>query len=139
YDSVYQKVKDPVTGEILKNADGKDSIAKVLKVDTIRWNVYDTIGAKTNLDIRFSLKRESNANTGSYIYDYKEYARDSVITRDSVYSAVDFHWGFTSVTSAKKAVVSGLVAADDTLTFEISEFAIKNKTLKLGTDTLKLQ
>lgn len=139
YDSVYQKVKDPVTGEILKNAVGKDSIVKVLKVDTIRWNVYDTIGAKTNLDIRFSLKRESNANTGSYIYNYKEYARDSVITRDSVYSAVDFHWGFTSVTSAKKAVVSGLVAADDTLTFEISEFAIKNKTLKLGTDTLKLQ
>ncbi|MGN0236404.1 MAG: hypothetical protein ACI4BD_08920 [Paludibacteraceae bacterium] len=138
YDSVYQKVKDPVTGEILKNAAGGDSIAKVEKVDTVRWNEYDTIGAKTNLDIHMTLKRESNANIGSYVYDYKEYARDSVITHDSVRSVVNFHWGFASVTSAKKATVIGVLAAD-TVTLEISDFAKKDKVLMLEGKKLKLQ
>ena len=138
YDSVFQKVKDPVTGEILKNASGGDSIAKVLKVDTVRWNVYDTIGSKSNLDIRMTLNREANVNTGSYTYDYKEYARDSVITHDSVRSVTNFHWGFVSVTSAKKATVIGVLDTD-TVTLEISDFAIKNKVLMLEGKTLKLQ
>lgn len=138
YDSVFQKVKDPVTGEILKNASGGDSIAKVLKVDTVRWNVCDTIGAKSNLDIRMTLKREANVNTGSYTYDYKEYARDSVITHDSVRSVTNFHWGVVSVTSPKKATVIGVLDTD-TVTLEISDFAIKNKVLKLEGKTLKLQ
>lgn len=143
YDSVFQKIKDPATGEVLKNHAGGDSIAKVLKVDTVRWNEFDTIAEATKLTIAMTLNRASNVNTGSYSYEYTAWTRDTAantITVDSTYKSglADFHWGFESVVSAKRGVVLG-VNGTDSVRIAFSDFAKKDKALVIEGKKLKLQ
>lgn len=140
--NVRDTVYDPVTGEPLVNSNGKDSVVIVLKdfVDTVFYDVYDTIGQKTLLDIKLQLnKGTDNLNKGSYIYDYKEFNYDLTVSKDSIVERT-FQWGFSSVTSAKKFIVTAVdEVKKDTIHFEISKFDKKKKVLTLDDNELKLQ
>lgn len=134
-------VVDPVTGDTLKNSKGNDSTIIVKKefVDTVYYNKYDTVGNKMTLKVELALNKKNKANVGSYLYDYKEYNHDLTISKDSVVS-YDFHWGLTSVTTAKKFKVAAVNdVKKDTTYFEISKFDKKKKVLTLGDHELKLQ
>lgn len=139
--NVREYVVDPATGDTLKNSEGKDSIKIVEKnfVDTVYYDVYDTVGNKMTRDVKMQIKRTNNANTGTYYYDYREFNHDLTLAKDSVVDRT-FHWGLKSITSAKKFV---LVAVDDvkkdTVFFEISKFDKKKKTLTLEEREFKLQ
>lgn len=140
--NVKDTVFDPVTGEPLVNSKGKDSIVIVEKefIDTVYYDVYDTVGSKMTLDIKLVLKKDANnVNTGTYLYDYKEFNHDLSLAKDSVVER-DFHWGFSSVTSAKKFVVMAIDdAKKDTVNFEISKFDKNKKVLTLDGREFKLQ
>lgn len=140
--NVRDTVYDPVTGEPLVNSKGKDSVVIVLKdfVDTVYYDVYDTVGNKMVLDIKLELnKNANNLNEGAYSYDYKEFNYDLTVSKDSLVDRT-FQWGLSSVTSAKKFTV---VAIDDikrdTIYFEISKFDKKKKELTLEGNELNLQ
>ena len=140
--NVRDTVFNPETGKPFVNSAGKDSFVIVSKefVDTVRYEVYDTVGNKSTLDIKFVVKKDTkNSNIGSYIFDYKEYDHDLTLTKDSVIDKT-FHWGFSSVTSAKKFIVAAVDdAKKDTMAFEISKFDKKKKVLTLEERELKLQ
>ena len=91
------------------------------------------------LKVELALNKKNKANVGSYLCDYKEYNHDLTISKDSVVS-YDFHWGLTSVTTAKKFKVAAVNdVKKDTTYFEISKFDKKKKVLTLGDHELKLQ
>lgn len=140
--NVKDTVFDPVTGKPLVNSNGKDSIKIVEKefVDTVYYDVYDTVGNKMTLDIKLVLKKDANnANVGTYFFDYKEFNHDLTLAKDSVVDRA-FHWGFASVTSAKKFVVTAVDdAKKDTVNFEISKFDKSKKVLTLEEREFKLQ
>ncbi len=140
--NVKDTVYDPVTGEPLVNSKGKDSIVIVEKefVDTVYYDVYDTVGNKMTLDIKLVLKKDgNNANVGTYLFDYKEFNYDLTLAKDSLVDRA-FHWGFSSVTSAKKFVVTAVDdVKKDTINFEISKFDKNKKVLTLEDREFELQ
>lgn len=140
--NVRDTVYDPATGEPLKNSQGKDSFVIVLKdfVDTVYYDVYDTVGNKMTLDIKLVLNKDSkHNNNGSYLYDYKEYNYDLSVSKDSVVQN-DFKWGFASVTSAKKFELKAVnTQHNDTTILKISNFDIKKKVLTFEDREMKLK
>lgn len=132
-----KNVKDTVygaDGKPLINSNGKDSFIIVKKefVDTVYYDVYDTVGNKSTLDIEIALNKDAkHDNIGFYQYGYKEYDHELNLIKDSVV-LFNYHWGLSSVTSAKKFVVTAVKDVEnDTVIFEISKFDKAKKTLTL--------
>lgn len=115
-------------------------IVKDTTYDTIKYELYDTIGTMIYNKVEFTINRDANtlANTGHYYYEHSEYTKDSVLVKDkSILKDYDARWGLYSITTARRFGVR-MVSEDadkqqDDLA--ISLYSLSAGTLKVGGTT----
>lgn len=133
-DSIYEKV---ISSKI-PGPDGKPIVVKDTVLDTLSYELYDTIGVMTYTKAEFSVARDANtlANTGHYFYEHLAYDREGNKI-DSLSTCTDFdaRWGLYSITTAKRfglRMVSEDKTKQEDLAISLFTVSEKDGSLKVG-------
>ena len=137
---------DTIVMKVIKNRvpgpNGKPIWVNDTTYDTLKYDIYDTIGIRMYTNIELTVNRnEKGENTGHYFYNYYETSKqDTIATKIdsiSVLKDYDFRWGLYSITTARRFGLRTLSNDEKKLQedFSISLYDLKKGTMKVGGTT----